>query len=46
MTSAAEQAPGRSGLLAQLMALVRPEFRTEIYVPAPDDRDARTWSTR
>jgi integrase len=35
--SALVQAPGRSGLLEQLMALVRPEFRTEIYIPAPDD---------
>jgi len=35
--TAAEPAPGRSGLLEQLMALVRPEFRTDIYIPAPDD---------
>ena len=35
--TAAERAPGRSGLLDQLMALVRPEFRTDIYIPAPDD---------
>ena len=35
--TAAERAPGRSGLLEQLMALVRPEFRTDIYIPAPDD---------
>ena len=32
--TAAEQAPGRSGLLEQLMAIVRPEFRTEVYIPA------------
>ena len=44
MTAAGQRAvpgggarPGRSGLLAQLMALVRPEFRTDIYIPAPDD---------
>ena len=35
--TAAEQVPGRSGLLEQLMAIVRPEFRTDIYIPAPDD---------
>ena len=35
--TAVEQVPGRSGLLEQLVAVVRPEFRTEIYVPAPDD---------
>ena len=35
--TAGERAPGRSGLLEQLMALVRPEFRTDIYIPAPDD---------
>lgn len=35
--TAAERAPGRSGLLEQLMALVRAEFRTDIYIPAPDD---------
>ena len=35
--TAAERAPGRSGLLEQLMAVVRPEFRTDIYIPAPDD---------
>jgi integrase len=35
--TAAERAPGRSGLLEQLMALVRQEFRTDIYIPAPDD---------
>jgi integrase len=35
--TAAEPAPGRSGLLEQLMALVRPEFRTDIYIPASDD---------
>jgi len=35
--TAAELAPGRSGLLEQLMAVVRPEFRTDIYIPAPDD---------
>jgi site-specific recombinase XerD len=34
---AVEQVPGRSGLLEQLMAIVRPEFRTDIYIPAPDD---------
>ena len=31
------QVAGRPGLLEQLMAIVRPEFRTEIYIPAPDD---------
>jgi hypothetical protein len=37
--TAAGRAPGRGGhgLLEQLMAVVRPEFRTEIYIPAPDD---------
>jgi hypothetical protein len=35
--TAVAQAPRRPGLLAQLMAVVRPEFRTEIYVPDPDD---------
>lgn len=35
--TAVEHVPGRPALLEQLMALVRPEFRTEIYVPAPDD---------
>ena len=35
--TAAERVPGRSGLLEQLMAVVRPEFRTDIYIPAPDD---------
>jgi hypothetical protein len=34
---AVEQVPGRSGLLEQLMAIVRPEFRTDIYIPAPGD---------
>ncbi|MFJ5102585.1 tyrosine-type recombinase/integrase [Streptomyces sp. NPDC088554] len=37
MTFPAEKAPGRTRLLEQLMAVVRPEFRSEIYVPAPDD---------
>ncbi|WP_241002957.1 tyrosine-type recombinase/integrase [Streptomyces sp. CB01881] len=37
MTVPAEKAPGRTRLLERLMAVVRPEFRTEIYVPAPDD---------
>ena len=35
--TAAERAQGRSGLLEQLMALIRPEFRTDIYIPAPAD---------
>jgi len=35
--TAAGQVAGRPGLLEQLMAIVRPEFRTEIYIPAPDD---------
>ena len=35
--TAARQVAGRSGLLEQLMAVVRPEFRTDIYIPAPDD---------
>ena len=35
--TAAGQVAGRSGLLEQLMAIVRPEFRTDIYIPAPDD---------
>ena len=26
-----------AGLLAKLLAAVRPEFRVEVYVPAPDD---------
>ena len=34
---AVEQVPGRSGLLEQLTAIVRPEFRTDIYIPAPDN---------
>lgn len=29
--------PGRPGLLGQLMGVVRPEFRTEVYIPGPDD---------
>ncbi|MBA4867144.1 hypothetical protein H1V43_38855 [Streptomyces sp. PSKA54] len=37
MTFPVKKAPGRTRLLEQLMAVVRPEFRTEIYVPAPDD---------
>lgn len=37
MTFPAEKAPGRTRLLERLMAVVRPEFRTEIYIPAPDD---------
>ena len=35
--TAAGQVAGRSGLLEQLMGIVRPEFRTDIYIPAPDD---------
>ena len=35
--TAARQVAGLSGLLEQLMAVVRPEFRTDIYIPAPDD---------
>ena len=35
--TAAREAASRSGLLEQLMAVVRPEFRTDIYIPAPDD---------
>jgi integrase len=35
--TAVARAPRRPGLLAQLMAAVRPEFRAEIYVPDPDD---------
>jgi hypothetical protein len=35
--TAAERAPGRSELLEQLMAAVRPKFRTEVYIPAADD---------
>jgi integrase len=35
--TAVGQVAGRSGLLGQLMAIVRPEFRTDIYIPAPDD---------
>jgi integrase len=30
-------AQGRAGLLERLMAVVRPEFRAGVYVPAPDD---------
>ena len=39
MTAARQVAglSGLSGLLEQLMAVVRPEFRTDIYIPAPDD---------
>jgi len=29
--------PARGSLLEQLMAAVRPEFRAEVYVPAPND---------
>jgi len=29
--------PARGSLLEQLMAAVRPEFRVEVYVPAPND---------
>ena len=35
--TAAGQVAGRSGMLEQLMGIVRPEFRTDIYIPAPDD---------
>jgi hypothetical protein len=35
--TAVARAPRRPGLLAQLMAAVRPEFRAEIYVPDPAD---------
>ena len=35
--TAGERVPGLSGLLEQLMAVVRPEFRTEIYIAAADD---------
>jgi hypothetical protein len=35
--TALAQTPRRSGLLEQLMAVVRPEFRGETYIPAPDD---------
>lgn len=35
--TAVEQAQSRSGLLEQLMAIVWPEFRTDIYIPAPDN---------
>lgn len=35
--TAVEKVPARPGLLKQLMAVVRPELRTEIYLPAPDD---------
>jgi hypothetical protein len=35
--TAVGRASDRSGLLEQLMAMVRPEFRAEIYIPAPDD---------
>ena len=37
MTAARAGAGAASGLLEQLMAIVRPEFRTDIYIPAPDD---------
>ena len=30
-------ASDRAGLLEQLMAVVRPEFRVEVLVPAPED---------
>jgi integrase len=33
----AAEASGRAGLLAKLLAAVRPEFRVEVYVPDPDD---------
>ena len=35
--TAVGRASDRSGLLDQLMAVVRSEFRAEIYIPAPDD---------
>jgi integrase len=35
--TAARQVVARPGLLEQLMAVVRPEFRTDIYIPVPDD---------
>jgi len=35
--SSVRHSASRAGLLEQLMAAVRPEFRTEIYIPAPDD---------
>jgi hypothetical protein len=35
--TAVARAPRRSGLLEQLMAVVRPEFRSETYVPASDN---------
>jgi site-specific recombinase XerD len=35
--TAAERARGRSGLLEQLMAVVRAEFRAEVYIPASED---------
>jgi integrase len=35
--TAARQVAARSGLLEQLMAVVRPEFRADIYIPTPDD---------
>ena len=35
--TAATTASGRAGLLEKLMAAVRPEFRVEVYVPAPGD---------
>jgi site-specific recombinase XerD len=35
--TAARQVAGRAGLLEQLIAVVRPEFRADIYIPAPDD---------
>ena len=37
--TATEPAPvGRArGLLEKLMAVVRPEFRVEVYLPDPDD---------
>ena len=38
MNALAERvASDRAGLLEQLMAVVRPEFRVEVLIPAPED---------
>ena len=31
------RSPSQTGLLEKLLAAVRPEFRVDVYLPAPDD---------
>jgi len=37
VTGSVWHASGRTGLREKLMAAIRPELRTEVYIPAPDD---------